>query len=282
MIALGPGQIGARRRPLLILSLAGMRILAGFCLAWPLGALVAQTGVGLRAEGDRALFEGGGYLLLELVRLRGGQLEAVARGLLPVLALGLVLTAACNAALLVGLNLRGRLQLRELFSRAAERLPRLVVLGGGTALGQILLILAGTIAVSSVPDALARPVATTAAEVLLWLAVALAAGALGGFSDIVKASLVRHEAPLIEALSLAFKCLRHLPVRASFGWVPYAAAFVALALLAGRLTEIIDVARPGAWRVGCVFAVHQLVVLSSVAARAVWYARALRLVATDV
>jgi hypothetical protein len=272
MIAQGPGQISARRRPLLLLSVTGLRILAGLCLAWPLSALLAQTGVGLRAEGDRALFEGGGYLLLEVLRLRGGELEAVARGLLPVLALGLLLTAAGNAALLVGLNLRGRLQVRELLSRASERVPRLVVLGGGTALGQF---------VRAVPEALAQPAATTAAEVSLWLVIALAAGALGGFSDLAKASLIRHDAPLFEALSLAFKCLRHRPIRASFGWVPYAAAFVAAALLAGKLTEVIDVARPGVWRVGCVFALHQLVVLISVTARAAWYARALRLVATD-
>jgi hypothetical protein len=281
MIAQGPGQISARRRPLLLLSLTGLRILAGLCLAWPLSALLAQTGVGLRAEGDRALFEGGGYLLLEVLRLRGGELEAVARGLLPVLVLGLLLTAAGNAALLVGLNLRGRLHVRELLSRASERVPRLVVLGGGTALGQFVLFIAGTIAVSAVPEALAQPAATTAAEASLWLVVALAAGALGGFSDLAKASLIRHDAPLFEALSLAFKCLRHRPIRASFGWVPYAAAFVAAALLAGKLTEVIDVARPGVWRVGCVFALHQLVVLISVTARATWYARALRLVATD-
>lgn len=281
MIALGPGQISARRRPFLVLALAALRIFAGFCLAWPLGALVAQTGVGLRVEGDRALFEGGGYLLLEVLRLRGGELEAVARGLLPVLALGLLLTAAGNAALLVGLNVQGRLRLRELLSRASERLPRLIVLGGGTALGQSLLFIAGAVAVSAIPDVLARPVATTMAQVLLWLVVALAAGALGGFSDIAKASLVRHEARLGEALSLAFKCLRHRPIRASFGWLPYAVVFVAVALLAGKLTEIVDVSRPGAWRVAFVFAIHQLVVLSSLAARAAWYARALRLVATD-
>jgi hypothetical protein len=281
MTALGPGEIAASRRPLLLLSVTGLRLLAGLCLAWPLSALVAQTGVGLRAEGDRALFEGGGYLLLEVLRLRGGELAAVARGLLPVLALGLVLTAACNAVLLVGLNLQGRLRLRELLSRASERLPRLVALGGGTALGQFLLFVAGAVAVSAIPEALARPVATTAAEVLLWLFVALAAGALGGFSDLVKASLIRHEAPLLEALAHAFKCLRHRPILGGFGWVPYAAAFVAVAVLVGKLTEIIDVARPGAWRVACVFAIHQLVVLSSVTARAIWYARALRLVATN-
>ena len=36
-----------------------------------------------------------------------------------------------------------------------------------------------------------------------------------------------------------------------------------------------------AWRVWLVFAVHQLVVVTSVAARSAWYARALRVVATE-
>ena len=282
MTPLGPGQIGARRRPLLISSVAFLRVLAGLCLAWPLSALVAQSGVGLRPEGDRALFEGGGYLLLEVVRLRGAELQAVARGLLPVLVLGLLLTAACNAALLVGLNAQGRLAPRELLSRASARLPSLVVLGGGTALGQLLLIIAGTIAVSAVPDLLARPVTTSCTELALWFVVALGAGALGGLSDIAKASLVRHDSRLGEGLARAFKCLRHLPFRATFGWLPYAAAFGALALLSAKLTEFVDVSRPGAWRVAAVFALHQLVVLTSVTARAAWYARALRLVATDV
>ena len=104
MNALGPGEIRARRRPFVVLAIAGLRILSGFCLAWPLASLVASSGVGLRPEGDRALFEAGGYLLLELLRLQGGALTAASRGLVPVLLLGLVLTAACNAALLVALN----------------------------------------------------------------------------------------------------------------------------------------------------------------------------------
>jgi len=280
--ALAPGQIGVRRRPLLISSVAFLRVLAGLCLAWPLSALIAQSGVGLRPGGDRALFESGGYLLLEVVRLRGAELEAVARGLVPLLALGLLLTAACNAALLVGLNEQGRLAPRELLSRASARLPRLVVLGGGTALGQLLLIIAGAIAVSALPSSLAQPVTTSCAELALWLVVALAASALGGLSDIAKASLVRHDSRLADGLARAFKCLRHLPFRATFGWLPYAAAFGALALLSAKLTELVDVSRPGAWRVAAVFALHQLVVLTSVTARAAWYARALRLVATDV
>lgn len=281
MSALGPGEIRARRRPLLLLSVAFLRLLAGFCLAWPLSSLVAGSGVGLRPEGDRALFEGGGYLLAELLRLRGGELEAVARGLLPLLVLGLLLTAAGNAALLVGLNLQGRLRLRELLSRASERLPALVVLGAGTALGQVLLLGAGLLLVAAVPEPLAKPVATTYAQAALWLVIVLALGALGGLSDVAKASLVRHESRLGDALRRALKCLRHLPIRATFGWVPAAGAFLAVVAVAAKLTERCDVSQAGSWRLPVVFALHQGVVIAAVALRAAWFARTLRLVATD-
>lgn len=286
MSALGPGEIRARRRPGLVAVVALSRLFMGFCLAWPLSSLLAASGVGLRPEGDRLLFEGGGYLLLDVLRLRGGELEAVARGLLPVLGLGLLLTAACNTALLVGLNqapsapLRGRLQLRELLARASERLPAMVVLGIGTALAQLLLILGGSLTVAAVPESSAEPVKTTVMQLTVWFVVALAAGGVGGFSDLVKASLVRHDSRLVDALSRGWVCLQRRPVRASFGWFPYALAFLLVALLAAQLSELVDVSRPGGWRVGLVFAVHQLVVVTSVAARSAWYARALRVVAT--
>lgn len=281
MNALGPGEIRARRRPWLILGLASLRILAGLCLAWPLASLIASSGVGLRVEGDRALFEGGGYLLAELLRLRGGELEAVARGLLPVLALGLILTTAGNAALLVGLNSQGRLRLRELLASAIERLPALLVLGVGTGLAQLVLFIAGVIAVAAIPESLAKPVATTAGQAALWLLVTLTAGGVGGFSDVAKASLVRHQVRLGDGLARAFQCVRHSPFRATFGWLPYALVFLAAAALAAKLSDLCDVAQPGAWRVALVFGMHQLVIVTAVAARAAWFARALRLVATD-
>ncbi len=281
MIALGPGEIRARRRPFVVLGIAGLRILAGFCLAWPLAALVSSSGVGLRAVGDRALFESGGYLLVELVRLQGGTLLAAARGLVPVFVLGLVLTAACNSALLVALNLRERLGVRGWLARAFDRLPALLVLGAGTAIGQLLLIVGGVLALDAIPEALAKPVATTLAQAALWLVIALAAGALGGFSDVVKASLVRHESRPFDGLSRALRCLRHSPIRASFGWFPFAVIFLLSALLVAQVTERLDVSRAGAWRVAAVLLLHQLVIMVSVAARAAWFARALRLIATD-
>src|SRR4051812_27912095 len=115
MSALGPGEIAARRRPWVIAAIASIRLICGFCLTWPLSSLLASSGIGLFTQGDRALFEGGGYLLLELLRLQGSALSAVLHGLLPIFGVGLVLTAACNAALLVALNTRGRLSRSDWF-----------------------------------------------------------------------------------------------------------------------------------------------------------------------
>ena len=98
MTPLGPSEMRARRRPFVVLSIAGVRLLLGLCLALPLASLVAESGVGQSPRGDRALFEGGGYLLLEVLRVQGANLAATARGLVPLLLLGLLVTAACNAA----------------------------------------------------------------------------------------------------------------------------------------------------------------------------------------
>ena len=93
MSDLSPGEIRFARRPFAILGVAAVRLLVGFLLAWPLAAVVSESGIGLRSEGDRALFEGGGYLLLELLRLHGADFAASLRGLAPLAALGLVVTA---------------------------------------------------------------------------------------------------------------------------------------------------------------------------------------------
>jgi hypothetical protein len=113
------------------------------------------------------------------------------------------------------------------------------------------------------------------------LVAALAAGALGGLADVAKAALVRHHASLTQALAHTVDALRGFPLRACFGWLPFAALFLAAALLAAKLTEGVDVSRSGAWRVVAVLLLHQSVIFASIALRAGWLARALRLSAAS-
>lgn len=271
-----PGEIQARRRPFVILSIALGRLAVGLCLASPLASLFAESGVAQRAEGDRALFEGGGYLLVELLRLHGPALAAALRGLLPLLTLAWLLTALGNAALLVALSARDRLGPLSWLSPALSRLPALCVLGVGTALAQGLLLLLGALLADGVPEPLTSPRQVTLLQVSLWLAAWLAASALGGFADVVKAALVRHDSPLVVALARAWQAARSRPFFGFFGWTPYAVPLALAALGSAWATGVLDVSQPGAWRVAAVLVLHQSVVLIAVACRAAWYARALR------
>jgi hypothetical protein len=281
MTPLGPGEIQARKRPLAVLAVAGLRLLLGLCLAYPLASIVADSGVGLGPEGDRVLFEGGAYLLLDVLRLKGADLLAAARGLGLLFALGLVLTAASSGALLLVLNLRGRLRLRDWLPRLFERLPALLALGAGTCVAQGVVLGIAAAVLDSIPAPMARPVATSLLELGVCLLAAALAGAFGGLSDVAKAALVRHQASLGQAVRQAVDCLRRHPARACFGWLPFSLAFAAAVALCAVLTAQLDVSRAGAWRVAGVFALHQLVVVSSIALRAAWLARALRLSATS-
>lgn len=279
MTPLGPGEMRARRRPLVVLSIAGVRLLLGICLALPLASLVAESGVGQAPRGDRALFEGGGFMLLELLRVQGANLTAVARGLVPLLLLGLLVTSACNAALLVALNVGGRLRLLPWLSSALATVPALVVLAVGTVLAQLAIILVGLLLGDGIPASMTRPVAMTAAQAALWLLVGLAAGAVGGISDVTKAALVRNGSGLAAALKRALASARRSPFAAGWGWLPYGLVFVVSWLAAAQIVSALDVSAAGSWRVAAVFIVHQAVSLAGVALRAAWYARALRLAA---
>jgi hypothetical protein len=270
----------ARARPFVVLGIAGLRLACGFCLAFPLASLLSESGVGQTARGDRVLFESGGYLLLEILRVAGPELLAMARGLLPLVLLGLLLTAACNAALLLALNLRGKLELRPWLSRALAGVPAFVAVGLGSGLTQLVCVLLGALLVDTIPETMTRPVATTALQLALWLLLSLVIGAIGSFSDVVKAALVRHDAGVAHALKHAARCAARAPLRTCLGFLPYAVAFLVALWGASELTSLLDVSAPGAWRVALVFALHQAVIVSSVALRAAWYARALRLAAS--
>jgi hypothetical protein len=276
---LGPGEIRARKRPGVILALAAVRLGVGFCLAFPVASLIAASGIGERVEGDRALFEAGGYLLLELLRTQSVGLSAAIRGIFPLFLVGLTLTVASNAALLVALNMRERLKLRTWLASTVERVPPLLALSAGTALAQGAVLLVGGVAADALPSSATAPVRSSIAQLAVWALAALVAGALGGFADVVKAALVRHQATLGDALSQALACAVRAPLRTGFGWLPYAALFLLAVAAASQVTTFCDVSRSGAWRVAVVFGVHQLVVVSSVALRAGWYARALRIAA---
>ena len=276
----GPGEHRAASRPLVIASLALVRLLAGFALALPLASVAAESGVGHHAAGDRVLFEAGGYQLLELLRLQGPSLLATLRGLLPLLPGGLLLTAACNVVLLVTLDTQGSLRLAEWLPRSVQRLPVVLTIGAGAGLCQLAVLMLGGSLVAAVPSWMTRPVQQSALELGTWLVFLALASAVGGVADVAKACSVRHESGFAQALQHTAARLRARPLVTCFGWLPYGAVFVAAVLAVAPVTEALDVSSPGAWRVVLVLVCHQAVIALAVALRAAWYARALRLAAT--
>jgi hypothetical protein len=279
--ALGPSELGAARRPFVVLGIALGRLAFGFCLALPLASLVGESGVGFQPDGDRVLFESSGYLLLEVARLQGGHISAAFRGLLPLIGLGLAFSLLCNAALLVALNVSGKLDARRWLTASLARAPGLLLLAGGTALVQGLLLGCGALAASAVPDPLTGARPHDLSVIVIWLCAALLAGAAGGLADIAKAAAVRYQTSLGASLRIALRALRQYPLRACLGWLPFAAAAPLALTCASALTSSLDVSQPGKWRIAAVLLLHQAVILLSVALRATWYARALRVAATS-
>ncbi len=260
-----------------MLSIAFSRLLLGLCLAFPLASLLGESGLGDRAEGDRALFEAGGFLLLETLRLQATHLAAVLAGLGPLLLLSLLLTAYANAALLVALNTAGKLLTQPWLAAALRKLPALLLLAAGTLLAQTVSLGLSAIAAGALTEPLTQPQSHDAKSAALMVVGAVVAGGLGGFADVAKASLIRHGGGLSGALTVAFGCLMQRPLATCFGWLPFAAPWLVALVLAGWASSALDVSRPGEWRVLLVLLVHQITVVLSVALRAAWFARALRL-----
>jgi hypothetical protein len=277
---LGPAELRARKRPFVILGVASARLAVGFCLAFPISSLIASSGIGLRGEGDRALFEAGGYLLLEVLRRTGPSLLAVLWGLAPLMLLGLLLSVASHGALLIAINSSGKLRLRNWLGSVLDRLPALLVIAAGSLFAQLVLLTIVAMTTFALPEPMLNPQRHDVLVASLLLIGVGLAGAVGGFADVLKATLLRHQLGLREALNAASVCVARAPFRTCFGWLPFAALWLALAALVAHATAWLDVSRPEQWRLLAVFTLHQLVIVASVALRAMWLARALRLAAT--
>jgi hypothetical protein len=262
----------------------GYRLVVAFVVAYPatktIGAIAASF-----PGGDRALFEPGGFYLLEALRVGSPPVPAAIEGAAVV---GVLLAFGGLFPLAVSLEVlrRPSASLGDAVRRGAARFPTFAVVGAVTVLAQAAVITLASGALGALP--LHSFLNERNADVLLvGLAAAPALGvfALGVVEDLVRGEMVSGtEAPL-SALFRALQTLRSRPgdvLRRL--WLPSLGAPL-LALAAVFATTGIDVSRPGALRVSAVFAMHQLVVLGIVVLRTEWFRGALALansaVATD-
>lgn len=251
------------------------RTLLGFLVALPVSAAIGASGVSALPQADRALFEPGGLLLLELVRTEGRSLPAalgVSGWLL--LSFGLALGAVSNALLFRASWLRqeplksavyGSLSVfgRFLALACIELLSWSIVLALSLAIGRQLAVLIGLGEIAS--DVVAMS--------FLLAGVAFGA-AVSVILDLARASS-------FEPLRLGFgKALQHAVLVALRAPAPLASSYLLtrgtglfLVALGARAAELLDVGREGDLRLYAVALTHQAVLFGLTLLRAAFVVR---------
>lgn len=280
MIGGDRGSLAGRGWREALIATYSFRCVAALLLALPIVSAAHASGVTQFPESDRLLFEPGGALLSEvLVSQRAALLAAVSPTLatlavLAVLALGPELLLLRAATLSQRSELASALQERPHGTR--RLFQRLLTLGAVTVLSRALLVgLSLGLAFSARSwFASARDPRLPDAVFLAVLALgALAQLALSTLRDLAAAAMVARGLRLADSIVAA---LHELRPRACGAYTAAFGAGIALMLLGALVVSAVDVSQPGAWRALFVFAVHQAVVLGSIAARALWLSSAVR------
>ena len=274
-------RIAAWRRPGAVVWFWAWRLFVAWMAAAPVGRAFAGTGVGRLPDGDGALFQPGGLLLVETLRIGGGVLGAAMRGATTTtMVLGAVGLLPLSA-LLAALCHSGKLRLSTWTARALEHVPAFALLSGITLVLQALLAMLTTAMLFALDDPLRRFFDERAHELALAtlaLPAVLAALFFGLAEDVARAHAVRRRSTGWRAWLAALGLLLRRPGAVLIGW--FAPALWAIAALgaAELLTRALDVSQPGAARLLGVVVVHQLAALVFAFGRASWLARALVLV----
>jgi hypothetical protein len=276
-----PGEPGrsaaphARRRPGLVAILYAYHALVGLLLALPAAiTLGAPTARWPRRQAE--IFDPGGLMLLESLRLSRRALPAVETAAGAVAAVALLAGVLPLAALLVGLDREGRLEAGRLAGRAAAHTGTLALVTGLGALFQALVagvvVLVGEEVLNAIhPAAPARDIGDVVV-VALGAAAALLAGVL---RDLAATAAVRGDHGLYLAGARALHAARHAGGRALAAWAWRAALGLGAVLLGAWLAPPPAGATGAAVALGVVL--HQAAIAGATFAHASWLAAAMRI-----
>jgi len=226
----------------------------------------------MHPEGDRSLFEAGGFRLLESLRLGRPSLAAAAEsGMLIggfVAVLGLLPLAASLAVLEDPKNRRG-----EVAKRAVELFPTFLKLGATTLFFQGVII-AVAAAVAPTLSGFAGVIRNEQARDVVALAALLPAGAavvgLGVWQDFARAAAVLGETRAIDAAGAGWAALARRPATALFSYGATIALGWATVAISAAAVGFMDVSRPGAVRLVATFALHQATLFVVAGLRVLW------------
>lgn len=278
-----PAAIRARDRASAIALVWLWRTVASWLIVGPVVAALASAGSDTLPTGDAALFEPGGLMLIEAVRLGARALRMALHQAAWSFALMAALGLVPLSMLLVALASDERPAAGAWIGRALEHLPALIFIGGITLLLQGLGVLVGGLLAWAARDLAMRSLDERAVDLVTLGAASigvLLALTAGIYADLARAVAVYQRRRARDALVIAGGVLWRRLLRALAGWMSPAlwslAAMIAGAIVVGML----HVERAGAWRLAGAALAHQGVILAIVALRAVWLAQALRLAAS--
>lgn len=269
----------AFRRPGLIAAYVIYLLVAGFAAAAPWSSLLHATVAGY-PRGDAELFDRGGTMLIEAIRLaRFGAPAATTSSGLAILFTGAV-GLLPFAALIAGLGRSGRVRASFLAARAVRPLGTLTLLWGLSFAAQAILgALLGVLGVKLVGALHLAARGEAFAHVVLGMVVLLVLLPIGVARDLAMVSAVNDETRFYTSSSRALRVLRRAFGRALGGYL--VRALVALAILLAALFVPSRFSAPDAPpAVAIPFALHQLAIAIAVFLRASWLASAIRLLDT--
>ncbi len=252
------------------------RAVFGWLITLPVASLVASTGVGALPQADRALFEPGGFWLLETLRVLTAGLGASFGSELVWFSLALA-AGALPRALLFTAAAAPEQPPRTASSRALAHAPGFVVLSLVQGAGSVLVLLtaymaAGAWASAALASA-SEPLRDVSALAVFGV-VLLGAVAVGAVCDAARAHAVHSSASrLLGRLAAGFRSFVRAPLPLVAGYLLFTGAAALLVALVARAVELVDVSRPGGARVLLVLVLHQATLLGLAVCEALWVRR---------
>ena len=282
LILLANASMRARRRPLVIVAMWGLELALGILIAWPMASVV-RAAYGQDPMGDAHMWKPGGLELLNLLLHSDYARSAALTHAALVLAIVTVLGIFPMAALITSVayttsDLRAP-PLRKLLARAADSFQPLMILMLLVTFVEVIFVLIAVLAAEGLSGALAPRLGDARAE-QLGLAVLLlflgCACVVGVVHDLARAAVVRFRVGSMRALRLAGNALRQTPTNAVWSWTWRTSAGLVPLVIGAAVAAKLG-GRGGGALLGLMI-IHQLVILTRVALRASWLAKALRLV----
>jgi hypothetical protein len=269
--------VGPLRRPGYVLADHGLRVAASTILALPIVGAFAGTGLKDFPKGDRALFEPGGLMLLEVVRALLPAVSGLATASFVSAFLLSALLVVPHAVLLAAMSRAEKRTVSDVVAQAVARLPSVYSL---TIAGFLLkcfvfgaLVLSGGFVSEQLAGSDPRRgdlafLGAIGVAALGWIAAGIA-------TDLARAACFRGPGSMREVTLAALRALRARPGRIAGSYALRLGGAFALIALASLATEKLDVSRADSWRFVAVTLLHQAVALSLAFLRASVLAQAL-------